>query len=519
MQSTFVASIMQRKNNNKGKFGSDAPKQTRANSSKSSAPSSRFGKRTPAKKTSGNSRFNKSDSGDFGAEREFKKPVSRTKSFDSDRPKTRASKFDDKSSSSENRYKKPATERGRFAKSDDKPRFGADREKKSTYSRGAKSENTGTSFRKFDDKDKGGSRKYGKSLSEGKLRFAKRDDKPSRFDDSDSASENKYRKSTTGKFSKRDEKPASRSKFSRAADDDKKSNSDRPFTKATRTSKFDSKDSKPRTSKFDDKRESKGKDREVKNDKSKRTEKEDLSLGGELRLNRYLSNAGVASRREADDLIGAGLVSVNGKVVTEMGYKVEPNDDVRYNGQRLSIEQKVYLLLNKPKDAITTNDDPEGRNTVMDIFEGQMKERIYPVGRLDRNTTGVLLLTNDGELAQRLMHPKYEVKKVYKATLNKAFKKTDLFNLVNNGVDLEDGHIQPDGVAIPNPNDKTVVGIEIHSGRNRIIHRMFEAMGYVVDKLDRISYADITRSGLDRGHWRHLNDKELKGLKRKLKLS
>jgi 23S rRNA pseudouridine2605 synthase len=155
----------------------------------------------------------------------------------------------------------------------------------------------------------------------------------------------------------------------------------------------------------------------------------------------------------------------------------------------------------------------------MDIFEGQMKERIYPVGRLDRNTTGVLLLTNDGELAQRLMHPKYEVKKVYKATLNKAFKKTDLFNLVNNGVDLEDGHIQPDGVAIPNPNDKTVVGIEIHSGRNRIIHRMFEAMGYVVDKLDRISYADITRSGLDRGHWRHLNDKELKGLKRKLKLS
>ena len=237
-------------------------------------------------------------------------------------------------------------------------------------------------------------------------------------------------------------------------------------------------------------------------------------------LNKFIAHAGVCGRREAAELVKGGKVTVNGDKIFEPGYKVTQADKVTVKGKAIFLQKNnVYILLNKPKDAITTNDDPEGRNTVMDIFEGQMKERIYPVGRLDRNTTGVLLLTNDGELAQRLMHPKYEVKKVYKATLNKAFKKTDLFNLVNNGVDLEDGHIQPDGVAIPNPNDKTVVGIEIHSGRNRIIHRMFEAMGYVVDKLDRISYADITRSGLDRGHWRHLNDKELKGLKRKLKLS
>lgn len=242
-----------------------------------------------------------------------------------------------------------------------------------------------------------------------------------------------------------------------------------------------------------------------------------LKKGEEIRINRYISNAGVCSRREADELITAGLVSVNGQVVTEMGLKVKAGDVVRFNGEKLNVEAKVYIVLNKPKDAITTSDDPEGRNTVMDLFEGKMRERIYPVGRLDRNTTGVLLLTNDGEMSQRLMHPKYEVKKVYKATLNKAIKPTDLWTLAN-GVELEDGFIKPDALGQPDPKDKAVVGVEIHSGKNRIIHRIFEHLGYTVDKLDRVLYAGLDKGKLKRGEWRELTEKELKQIKRMLHL-
>ncbi|TAE80067.1 MAG: rRNA pseudouridine synthase, partial [Bacteroidetes bacterium] len=200
-----------------------------------------------------------------------------------------------------------------------------------------------------------------------------------------------------------------------------------------------------------------------------------------VRLNRFISNAGICSRREADDLISAGLVSVNGEVVTEMGYKVKPGDEVKYNKQRLSWEQKVYLLMNKPKDFITTSDDPDGRKIIMDLIKEPRLPRVYPVGRLDRNTTGVILLTNDGELAQRLTHPKYNITKIYKAVLNKSFAAKDLQELGSNGVELEDGPIKPDVIGIPSPNERNVVLVQIHSGRNRIIHRMFEAMGYLVD--------------------------------------
>ena len=239
------------------------------------------------------------------------------------------------------------------------------------------------------------------------------------------------------------------------------------------------------------------------------------SLSPEIvRLNRYRSNAGICSRREADDLISAGLVSVNGDIVTEMGYKVSPGDEIRYNNERLSWEKKVYLLMNKPKDSITTSDDPEGRKIIMDLIKDPRLPRVYPVGRLDRNTTGVILLTNDGELAQRLTHPKYSVVKVYKAVLNKSFAAKDLQELGNNGVELEDGPIKPDGVGIPSASEKNVVLVQIHSGRNHIIHRMFEAMGYLVDKLDRLEFAGLERKGLDRGEWRHLDDKEIKKLKK-----
>ena len=237
-----------------------------------------------------------------------------------------------------------------------------------------------------------------------------------------------------------------------------------------------------------------------------------------IRLNRYISNAGICSRREADKLITTGLVSVNGKIITEMGYQVKQTDDVRFNGERLSREKKVYLIMNKPKDAITTLDDPEGRNTVLDVLGKDLKERVFPIGRLDRNTTGVLLFTNDGEVATRLMHPKYEVEKVYKATLNKTLKGEDFWQ-ISNGVDLEDGFIKPDEIAYPDQKNKTVVGIQIHSGRNRIIHRIFEHMDYVVEKLDRVSYGGFVKTGLKRGESRMMDDKEIKMLKRLVKLA
>ncbi len=250
----------------------------------------------------------------------------------------------------------------------------------------------------------------------------------------------------------------------------------------------------------------------------KKAQKDETPQTGNVRLNRYIANAGVCSRREADDLILAGLVTVNGVAIEEMGYQVKPTDDVRYNGERLSREKKVYVLLNKPKDAITTLEDPEGRRTVMQLFGNALGERIYPVGRLDRNTTGVLLFTNDGDLAQRLMHPKYEMKKVYKATLDKTFKGEDMWQLTN-GVELEDGFIKPDAVAFPNPKDKKEVGIEIHSGKNHIIHRIFESLGYKVDKLDRALYGGLTKGKLKRGEWRELTEKEVNALKRTLKMA
>jgi 23S rRNA pseudouridine2605 synthase len=236
------------------------------------------------------------------------------------------------------------------------------------------------------------------------------------------------------------------------------------------------------------------------------------------RLNKYIANAGVCARREADKLIGAGLVTVNGKVITEMGFQVQPGDDVRYNGTRLSTEKKVYLIMNKPKDTICTLDDPEGRNIVTDLIDDKTLPRVYTIGRLDRNTTGVLMLTNDGELSQRLMHPKYQVQKIYKATLNKALKGEHLWEL-SNGIELEDGIIKADSIAVPDPKSKENVVIEIHSGRNRIIHRMFEHLGYRVDRLDRIWYAGFDKRSLKRGQWRHLSDKELTRVKKLVKLA
>lgn len=243
---------------------------------------------------------------------------------------------------------------------------------------------------------------------------------------------------------------------------------------------------------------------------SKRGRKaEEEGLGdGRIRLNRYLSNAGVASRREADDLIKAGVVTVNGEVVTEMGIKVGPGDVIHYGGQKLTTEKKRYVLLNKPKDFITTTDDPRDRRTVMALIDDACNERLYPVGRLDRHTTGVLLMTNDGDLAKKLTHPSHGAEKIYHATLDKALTKADLEKLVE-GVELEDGVAIADEASYVAGGTRKEVGLRIHMGRNRVVRRMFEALGYEVVKLDRVVFAGLTKKDLPRGKWRHLTEKEV----------
>ncbi len=236
--------------------------------------------------------------------------------------------------------------------------------------------------------------------------------------------------------------------------------------------------------------------------------KREFNDAGEMRLNRYLAHAGISSRRQADDYIKAGLVTVNGVVVTEMGVKIKRGDDIRYNGERLATEKKVYILVNKPKDYVTTTDDEQGRKTVLDLVADACPERVYPVGRLDRNTTGVILLTNDGDLAGKLTHPKYNKKKIYHVVLDKNLKATDL-KKITAGVTLEDGFIQPDAVSIVSPEKKNEVGIEIHSGRNRIVRRIFEQLGYDIVRLDRVYFAGLTKKNLARGKWRFLSEKEV----------
>ena len=232
----------------------------------------------------------------------------------------------------------------------------------------------------------------------------------------------------------------------------------------------------------------------------------------ELRLNKYLANAGVCSRREADEHILQGNVKVNGNVVTELGTKVTRKDQVLFNNQPVSLERKVYVLLNKPKGVVTTSDDPQGRKTVMDLVRGSSEERIYPVGRLDLNTTGVLLLTNDGDLASKLTHPSFVKKKIYHVWLDKDVNPEDLAK-ISAGIELEDGPIHADAIAYANDTDRDQVGIEIHSGKNRIVRRIFEFLGYRVVKLDRVYFAGLTKKNLTRGRWRHLTQQEVSMLK------
>ena len=231
-----------------------------------------------------------------------------------------------------------------------------------------------------------------------------------------------------------------------------------------------------------------------------------------IRLNKFLANAGVCSRREADEFITAGVVSVNGVVVTELGTKIKRADEVKFHDQTVSIERKIYILLNKPKDTVTTSDDPQARRTVMDLVKGAWDERIYPVGRLDRNTTGVLLLTNDGDLASKLTHPKFLKKKIYHVHTDKNVTKADMDQIAA-GIQLDDGEIHADAISYTDDVRRDEVGIEIHSGKNRIVRRIFESLGYKVVKLDRVFFAGLTKKGLRRGEWRYLSEQEVNYLR------
>ncbi|MDE5869251.1 MAG: RNA-binding S4 domain-containing protein [Muribaculaceae bacterium] len=239
---------------------------------------------------------------------------------------------------------------------------------------------------------------------------------------------------------------------------------------------------------------------------------EDIDPNEEIRLNKYMANAGICSRREADEYITSGKVKVNGEVVTELGTKITRDDVVEFDDKVVTPERKCYVLLNKPKDCVTTSDDPNGRTTVLDLVKNACRERIYPVGRLDRNTTGVLLLTNDGDLASKLTHPKYVKKKIYHVWTDRDIAEEDMQRIAD-GIELEDGEIHADAISYVSDTDRNQAGIEIHSGRNRIVRRIFESLGYRVTKLDRVYFAGLTKKNLPRGRWRYLTQEEVNYLR------
>lgn len=291
---------------------------------------------------------------------------------------------------------------------------------------------------------------------------------------------------------------------------EKKKYSDDSEEKFEKKSKYLDKQKNTKYSKHDDFKR-RPKHANLKKQVHTKSEKE-IPETDEIRLNRYIAAAGICSRREADTYIQAGLVSINGETITELGTKVKPGDIVRYNDQIIKGEKNVYILLNKPKDYITTLKDPHAKRTVMSLIEGACKERVYPVGRLDRNTTGVLLLTNDGDMTTKLTHPKNKISKIYHVVLDKSLTKNDMIKITE-GVELEDGIVSADKISYVDFDDKKRIGVEIHSGKNRIIRRIFEHLDYKVMYLDRVSFAGLTKKNLKRGTWRFLTEKEISFLK------
>jgi 23S rRNA pseudouridine2605 synthase len=384
--------------------------------------------------------------------------------------------------------KKPYT--GRAADVDDKPKrnFGGESsgEKKSFTPRSRPY--TG----RVADNDEKPKRSFGGAAPGGKPFSSRSKSSPGSFNSDDRPKRSTGNERTGDK--KFGERPSSNSGFKKSYDD-KPGNAERPQRSRSSYDKI-----KPDP------------DAPVKTlrGRKKGIESKDTGL---IRLNRYISNAGICSRRKADELIAAGVVSVNGVVISELGHKVDPQkDEIKYNGETLRREKMVYVLLNKPKDYITTTEDPQERRTVMNLVEKASKERIYPIGRLDRNTTGLLLMTNDGDLADKLSHPRNNIVKLYQVELNKSLTQGDL-NKIAFGLELEDGLIKPDSISYVAGGSKREVGIQVHSGKNRIVRRIFEHLGYEVVKLDRSVYANLTKKDLPRGRWRYLDESEVIQLK------
>jgi 23S rRNA pseudouridine2605 synthase len=479
---------MERKN----RQGKDKPEEHRKESGKFS--------KSPARKGSGrsSSRENRSEGG-------YRK-ASDSESF-SDKP-VRKRRVDESSDFKPGRSNNPVrkrTEDGRFAKESEKP-LRTGRSPRSTNDQEGFSQNSKPPYRQ---KSPGRLRRESGYYSKGP-ETPERDDKPQRFKrDEDSPVERKGR-------TFRDDKPGNpRYQDSDREDRPKRYKSDesRPVERKGRTYS----DNKPGKARFQEKsRDDKFKRPYNKdNSSSPRRRSSDSSSrdSGLIRLNRFIANSGICSRREADQYIQAGAIKVNGKVVTELGTKVSPTDRVQYDDQTIRSERLVYLLLNKPKGFITTTDDPYDRKTVMALVQNACTERIYPVGRLDRNTTGLLLLTNDGDMAKKLTHPKHNVRKVYHVELDKALAKNDMMKIVE-GIELEDGVAMIDEIAYAEGGkNKKEVGVELHSGKNRIVRRIFESLGYEVVKLDRMIFAGLTKKDVPRGKWRFLSDQEVNYLK------
>ncbi len=527
--------------------------------------SSRDGKPNKMNKSNNDNRFNKdrgsrstgssSSSSRDGSNRPFDKD--RKAGKDSTNPRERFGKSDDKRSSDRKPFN---TDRKPYES--DRKSFGSDRDQKprtdGRYSdrpeRGERSE--GGSFEKksygSDRKSFGSDRKtYGSDRDQKPRSEGKYGDRPERGERSDDrSSEKKSYGSDRKSFgsdrksfgSDRDQKPRSEGRYADRPERGERreggSFEKKPFNRAPKSfsgrpersesTEGRSFDRKP-FDRTEDTRPKRSDKPFVKRDVDrsaprKRSEGKDFSTpkvkgkdDGSMRLNRYIANAGVCSRRKADELIEAGVVSVNGEVITSLGTKVDPaKDDVRYNGERLKREKMVYVLLNKPKDYITTTDDPQERKTVMHLVDKATNERIYPVGRLDRNTTGLLLMTNDGALAEKLSHPRNSITKIYHVELDKPFTQGDL-NKLRFGIELEDGLIKPDDVNYVQGASKKEIGIQIHSGKNRIVRRIFESLGYDVVKLDRVIYANLTKKDLTRGRWRYLDEREIVQLKHFIK--
>jgi 23S rRNA pseudouridine2605 synthase len=464
----------------------------------------------------------------FGGEKDSKYGDKPKRSFgNSDERKPNKKEYGDKDSKYSDKPKRSygsSDERKPFKKSfggekdskyGDKPKrsFGSSDERK-PYKK-----EYGDKDSKYSDKPK---RSYGSSDERKPFKRSFDGDKDSKYGDKPKRSfgSSEERKPYKKDFSDKDSKYSERPKRSFGSSDDKKperkfgdSSKDDKVSKRRSSRSFDENSEQTKRVKFDDFEEGNTFSNVTKNEgDKKRAKKPDLvkrtaSADGLTRLNKYLSNAGIASRRDADVLIQSGVVKVNGVVVDQLGYKIKAGDTVTYGDAAVKSERKVYLLLNKPKDYITTVDDPQERKTVMELIKGACKERLYPVGRLDRNTTGLLLFTNDGEITTKLTHPKFGVKKVYHVSLNKGLKTED-FKAITEGVELEDGVVKADDLAFVGEGKKEI-GIEIHSGRNRIVRRLFEHLGYDVVKLDRVVFAGLTKKDLSRGKHRFLTAKEI----------